>query len=59
MLDIKKVKEEAEQEVLKEQTEAAKNRIKDQMRRVRKAKTAWDNEKRALDDLLTTVAEGN
>lgn len=59
MLDVKKVQEEAQKEIAEEASAKAKERIKEQMRRVHKAQTCLENEKRALDDLLACISEGN
>jgi hypothetical protein len=59
LIDIKKLTEEAQADVIKEFRERAKERIKAQMKTVENAKIVLANEERKLQDLLTTIGEGN
>jgi hypothetical protein len=59
LIDIKKITEEAQAEVLKDMKERAKERIKRQMQVVENAKIVLANEERKLQDLLATISEGN
>lgn len=59
MLDIKKVKEDAEEQVREERTAKAQAMLVNQMRVVETAKQVLANEQRRLADIETAIADGN
>lgn len=59
LIDVKKVQQDAEKEYREEQEKEAKKRLKQQMKVVEDCKVALRNEERKLEDLITTIAEGN
>lgn len=59
MLDIKKVRADAEAEIREEAATKAKADIKAQLRVVEACKVALANETRKLEDIMAAVAAGN
>lgn len=58
MFDIKKVKEEARAEIVKERTDAAKKKLVNQMRVVEGARTILRAEELKLADIEAQIADG-
>jgi len=59
MLDITKVKEEAEKEVREEKTKKAKEKIKELLRKQESAKVILANIEREIADAYKSIGEGN
>lgn len=57
--DTNSIREAALEEIRKEQIEAAKGRIKSQLRVVEQARQVYENEQRKLDDIMHAIEEGN
>jgi len=57
MIDISKVKEEAEKEVAEEKIKAAKTLVKDKLKELDDAKEVVRNVQRELEDLYAEIAQ--
>lgn len=57
MIDIKKVREEAEKEVGEEKIETAKRQVKQKMKEIETARKIVRNLERELDDIYATIGE--
>ncbi len=58
MIDIKKVKEEAQREVYEEKMKEAKAKVKKKMQELESAKVIVKNLERELEDIYATISEG-
>jgi len=59
MLDMKKIKEDATAELIKEREENAKKRIKAKLRDLDNARIVVANLEREVEDLYAAIADGN